>query len=79
MLSTCELKERYPVMDTQGVLAGLYSPHDGSLDPAGWCEALVRAAKMNGAQVKVCFFLYLHAQLSSMTDVLHNSVYSLPS
>lgn len=61
MLSGPELKEKYPIMNSEGVLGGVYSPYDGSLDPAGWCEALVRAAKSNGAQVN--FVIDIHTKL----------------
>ena len=51
MVIPADIKSLHPSMNTDDLLGGIFSPHDGTLDPAGWCEGLVRAAKMNGAKV----------------------------
>ncbi len=38
-------------MNVSDVYASLYSPSDGTIDPAGYCAALTRAAKSRGAKV----------------------------
>ena len=52
ILSPAEAKKLYPLMNTDDIVGALYSPSDGHIDPAGYCTALARGAKMNGAQVK---------------------------
>lgn len=61
MLTPSEVKDLYPTMNVDDVLGAVYCPEDGSYDPAGWCEGLTRAAKLNGAQVNIqmkCLFFH---------------------
>lgn len=51
MLGPEETKKLYPLMNVTDVYGTLYSPEDGTIDPAGYCTALSRAAKQRGAQV----------------------------
>lgn len=53
ILSPEESKKLYPLMNIDDVVGTLYSPTDGHIDPAGYCTALTRAAKKNGAQVRL--------------------------
>ncbi|CAB4011210.1 Sarcosine dehydrogenase, mitochondrial, partial [Paramuricea clavata] len=51
VLSPKETKDLYPLMNVDDLYGTLYSPGDGTLDPAGWATTLTRAAKNGGAQV----------------------------
>ena len=44
-------------MNVDDVYGTLYSPEDGTIDPAGYCTALTRGAKMNGAKVRKQWYL----------------------
>lgn len=51
MLSPAETKALYPLMNVDDLYGTLYVPQDGTMDPAGTCTALSRAAAARGAQV----------------------------
>ncbi|KAF0876092.1 SARDH protein, partial [Crocuta crocuta] len=51
VLSPAETKALYPLMNVGDLYGTLYVPHDGTMDPAGMCTALTRAATARGAQV----------------------------
>ncbi|TKC51752.1 hypothetical protein EI555_013326 [Monodon monoceros] len=51
VLSPAETKALYPLMNVEDLYGTLYVPHDGTMDPAGTCTALTRAATARGAQV----------------------------
>ena len=51
LLSPAETKELYPLMNVDDLQGAVYSPSDGSIDPAGYCSALSKGARMRGAQV----------------------------
>lgn len=53
MLSPGETKALYPLMNVEDLYGTLYVPHDGTMDPAGTCTSLVRAATAQGAQVRL--------------------------
>ena len=44
-------------MNVDDVYGTLYSPEDGTIDPAGYCTALTRGAKMNGVKVRKQWYL----------------------
>ncbi|MEO1773322.1 MAG: FAD-dependent oxidoreductase [Pseudomonadota bacterium] len=46
-----DIKTRYPHLNTEGVLAGVYLPHDGQGDPGNIALALAKGARLNGAQI----------------------------
>lgn len=46
-----EMKEIYPLIDTTGVLGGLFHPEDGHVDPAGVTQAMAIGAKQKGAEI----------------------------
>ncbi len=50
VLDPAESKKLYPLMNVADVYATLYSPADGTVDPNGFCSALVRGAAQNGAK-----------------------------
>ncbi|XP_033643336.1 sarcosine dehydrogenase, mitochondrial-like [Asterias rubens] len=51
VLSPEETKKLYPLLNTEDIYGTLYSPSDGSIDPAGFCTALTRGATKRGAKV----------------------------
>ncbi|XP_074650089.1 sarcosine dehydrogenase, mitochondrial-like [Tubulanus polymorphus] len=51
ILGKKETKDLYPLMNVDDVYGTLYSPGDGTMDPAGFCSALSRGATRAGAQV----------------------------
>ena len=53
VLTPAEAQKLYPIMNVDDMVGALYSPTDGHIDPAGYCTALARAAKQNGAQVRL--------------------------
>jgi dimethylglycine dehydrogenase len=51
LLSPREVVERHPFVTTDGILAGLYDPYDGDIDPAQLTQALAKGARDGGAQI----------------------------
>ena len=51
VLGPKETLDLYPLMNVSDVYGTLYVPSDGSVDPAGYCTALTRAAQSKGAKV----------------------------
>lgn len=51
MLSPAETKDLYPLMNVNDLYGTLYVPKDGTMDPAGTCTTLTRAASARGATV----------------------------
>ena len=51
VLSPEETKKLYPLMNVDDLYGTLYSPGDGTIDPAGCAGALSRAAQLRGAKV----------------------------
>lgn len=51
VLSPAETKDLYPLMNVDDLYGTLYVPKDGTMDPAGTCTTLTRAAVARGAQV----------------------------
>jgi len=63
-------------MNVNDIYGTLYSPADGTIDPAGYCTALVRAATRLGAKVTSSFVLaarmnvvYREAQMGLLLSV----------
>jgi dimethylglycine dehydrogenase len=48
-----QIRELSPITNTEGVLAALYDPLDGHLDPYGTTHAYAKAARANGAAIKL--------------------------
>ena len=48
-----EIKKLSPITNTDGVLAALYDPLDGHLDPSGTTHAYAKAARMAGAEIEL--------------------------
>lgn len=51
VLSPAETKDLYPLMNVDDLYGTLYVPKDGTMDPAGTCTTLTRAATARGATV----------------------------
>ncbi|GCC41081.1 hypothetical protein chiPu_0025387, partial [Chiloscyllium punctatum] len=51
VLSPAETKDLYPLMNVDDLYGTLYVPTDGTMDPAGTCSTLARAATARGASV----------------------------
>lgn len=51
VLSPAQTKELYPLMNVTDLYGTLYVPKDGTMDPAGTCSTLARAAAARGATV----------------------------
>jgi dimethylglycine dehydrogenase len=51
LMTPGEIKERCPIMDTEGVIGGLWADREGYVDTTGTVQAYARAAKMHGAEV----------------------------
>ena len=50
-ISVDDVKARYPHINTDGVVAGVFLPGDGQCDPANIAMALAKGARQNGAQI----------------------------
>src|SRR5580698_5008950 len=50
LLTPAQIHERHPFLKTEGLLAGLYDPLDGDIDPAQLTQALAKGARDAGAQ-----------------------------
>jgi len=50
-LTTPEIAERWPLMNPDSVLGGIYMPSDGSANPVDLTNALAKGARMHGAQI----------------------------
>ena len=50
-ISAAEAKERFPLLDTDGVLGAAYLDSDGYLDPSQLCYALANGARARGVQI----------------------------
>lgn len=55
VLSPSETKKLYPLLNVEDLYGTLYSPGDGTVDPAGFCVSLVRGAAKAGAKVWLSF------------------------
>ncbi len=50
-LSVAEVKARYPNLNADGAVAGVWLPTDGQADPANIALALAKGARMRGARI----------------------------
>ncbi len=51
LMTPQEIKEKCPIMDTEGVIGGLWADREGYIDTTGTVHAYARAAKKRGADV----------------------------
>jgi dimethylglycine dehydrogenase len=61
MMTPDEIVARHPFMKTDGILAGLWDPYDGDIDPAQLTQALAKGARDNGAEI------YRNTKVTSIT------------
>ncbi len=50
-LSPSEVRDRYPLLNLDGIVAGVYLPTDGKGDPTNITMSLAKGARMGGARV----------------------------
>lgn len=50
-MTTAEIEERWPLMNPDSVLGGIYMPSDGSANPVDLTTALAKGARANGANI----------------------------
>ncbi len=46
-----EMKKIYPLIQTSGIVGGLFHPNDGHVDPASVTHALAKGARQRGAEI----------------------------
>ena len=51
IVSPDEIRKLSPIINTEGIIGGLYDPLDGHLDPSGTTNAYARAARKQGAEI----------------------------
>jgi dimethylglycine dehydrogenase len=51
LMSPSEIAERCPIINTKGVLGGLWADREGHIDPSGVVHAYAKAARQRGAEV----------------------------
>ncbi|MEM7177601.1 MAG: FAD-dependent oxidoreductase [Pseudomonadota bacterium] len=51
MMEAPEITERWPLMNPEGVIGGLYVPNDGTANPTSLTTALAHGAQMRGARI----------------------------
>ena len=51
LMTPAEIKEKCPIMDTTGIIGGLWADREGYIDTTGTVQAYAGAAKKNGAKV----------------------------
>ena len=51
ILNKDQIKQNYPIVNTDEVLGGILMPGDGSADPSGVTHMLAKAARMEGARI----------------------------
>ena len=51
IMSTDEIRSKYPFLETHDLSGALYDPHDGDIDPAQLTQALAKGARDMGAKI----------------------------
>jgi dimethylglycine dehydrogenase len=51
LIGADEIKVRCPILNTDGLLGGLYAAREGHIDPSGVVHAYAKAARMRGAEI----------------------------
>ena len=52
ILTTAELKEHNPFMETHDLAGGMWDPYDGDIDPAQLTQAMAKGARDAGARIE---------------------------
>ncbi|MGP0054997.1 MAG: FAD-dependent oxidoreductase [Steroidobacteraceae bacterium] len=61
VIDAAECARRHPLITTDNLLGALWDPLDGDIDPVPLCQALVRRARLAGAEV------YRHTPVTALT------------
>ena len=51
IIDPAKIRQLNPLVQTDGVLAGAWTMHDGHVDPAGVCNAMAKGARQMGASI----------------------------
>ena len=51
MMSTADMKDAYPFLETHDLAGGMWDPDDGDIDPAQLTQALAKGARAMGAHI----------------------------
>ena len=51
VLDLPQVKKKYPIINNDGVLGGIFMPGDGQADPIGVTNLLAKAAKKEGVKI----------------------------
>ena len=51
ILNKDQIKKKYPIVNTDEIIGGIFMPGDGSADPSGVTHMLAKAAKIEGAKI----------------------------
>ncbi len=51
LIGPAEIARRCPIIDTRGILGGLYAEREGHIDTSGTVHAYARAARLRGAEI----------------------------
>ncbi|WP_406871742.1 FAD-dependent oxidoreductase [Aminobacter sp. P9b] len=51
LIGVDEIKKQCPILNTDGMLGGLYAAREGHIDPSGTVHAYAKAAKLRGAEI----------------------------
>lgn len=73
LIDPAETKKKFPLLDENAFLAAIYSPADGTIDPAMLINALTKSAEKNGCKV-IHFFL---SYQSVYINIIHLNIYNL--
>ena len=46
-----DMKKIYPLINTEGIVGGLFHPNDGHVDPASVTQAMAKGARQRGAEI----------------------------
>lgn len=62
MFDPVEATEKFPLLDKNAFQAAIYTPEDGTIDPAMLVNALTKSAEKNGCKVRL-FIFFNHQSL----------------
>uniref|UniRef100_A0A8B9GV25 Sarcosine dehydrogenase, mitochondrial n=1 Tax=Astyanax mexicanus TaxID=7994 RepID=A0A8B9GV25_ASTMX len=79
VLSPAETKDLYPLMNVKDLYGTLYVPKDGTMDPAGTCTTLSRAATARGATVPSILLYSPKKRKKTFHHVLLNIPKNMPN
>ncbi|SNR59045.1 GcvT family protein [Puniceibacterium sediminis] len=73
IVTPAEIAEIAPIVNTEGLIGGLYDPLDGHLDPSGTTHAYAKAARIGGATIEThCMVQVTNQRPDGTWDVVTN-------